>query len=92
MIYSAYKIVDIYNFVETKKSRLRENIRNEFLFDCDKSIERGWKWSDYVAYKVLRGNSSKSAVLEKEIQHWINSWIFLCQLGLKIWFAQNDVL
>ena len=41
MIYSSYKIVDIYNFVETKKSRLRENIRNEFLFDCDKSIEHG---------------------------------------------------
>ena len=39
MIYSSYKIVEIYNFVETKKSRLRENIRYEFLLNCDKSIE-----------------------------------------------------
>ena len=39
MVYSSNKIVDIYNFVETKKSRLRENIRYEVLMNCEKSIE-----------------------------------------------------
>ena len=74
----SYKIIDIYNFVETKKSRLRENIRYEFLLNCDKSIESVWKWSGYAAYNVLRGNSSKSVVLEKEKQHWINSKNLIC--------------
>ena len=40
MIYLEYKIVDIYNFVVTKKSWLRENIRYEFYFNCEKSTKR----------------------------------------------------
>ena len=40
MIYLPYKAVDIYNFVVTKKSWLRENIRYEFYFNCEKSTKR----------------------------------------------------
>ena len=66
MAYSSNKIVDIYNFVETKKSRLRENIRYEVLMICEKSIESEWKCTGCAAYKILRGISSKSAELEKK--------------------------
>ena len=68
MIYLEYKIVDIYNFVVTKKSWLRENIRYEFYFNCEKSTKRVEKCSGYAEHEELRGILSKWAVFEKKKQ------------------------